>query len=84
MIRFFIASFLIFALLLGWVAVQYLYRAFSQRHPELGPAREEGLGCGLFCGCFKQGNCPKANLSKSLPLGGNTTSHHHSKDKVTL
>jgi len=36
---------LIFALLAGGILVQELYRRFAQRHPELGPFREE-KGCG--------------------------------------
>jgi len=46
------ACVLIFSLMAGWIVVQYLARAFAARHPELGPAREEGGGCGgLFCRC---------------------------------
>jgi len=41
----------ILTLLLGWLAVQRLARLFAKRHPELGPAREEGQGCGSSCGC---------------------------------
>ncbi len=45
---------LIFALLAGGILVQKLYRRFAQRHPELGPFREDkacgscsaGSGCG--------------------------------------
>ncbi len=36
---------LLFALLAGGIAVQRLYRRFAERHPELGPFREE-KGCG--------------------------------------
>jgi len=36
----------ILVLMIGWIAVQYSARAFSAKHPELGPAREEGGGCG--------------------------------------
>jgi len=41
-----IAMGLILVLLGGWVAVQYFARAFAAKHPEFGPAREEGGGCG--------------------------------------
>jgi hypothetical protein len=45
-----IAILIIFLALTGWVWVQYAARAFAARHPELGPAREEGSGCGgLLC-----------------------------------
>ena len=66
---FLIATALIFALLMAWVGVQFLYRSFSKAHPEMGPPREEGLGCGLFCGCLNKGSCPKSRLSQSAPHG---------------
>ena len=34
------------ALIGGWVAVQALARRFAARHPETGPFREAGGGCG--------------------------------------
>ncbi len=37
---------LIFAILAGGILVQRLYRRFAQRHPELGPFRDEKSGCG--------------------------------------
>lgn len=37
---------LILLMLMGWVTVQYLARAYATKHPEFGPAREEGGGCG--------------------------------------
>lgn len=58
----------ILALLAGWVAVQHLARRFAARHPEFGPAREEGSGCGgLFCLCRDQGSCPKRLLRARKP-----------------
>jgi len=40
-------------LVLLWVAVQHAARQFAARHPEFGPAREEGEescgGCGHVC-----------------------------------
>ncbi|MCX8085574.1 MAG: hypothetical protein N3C63_01600 [Rhodocyclaceae bacterium] len=37
---------LLFALLVGGIAIDRLYRAFAARHPELGPFRKaEGCGC---------------------------------------
>lgn len=41
---------LILLLLLGWVVVQQVYRLFARRHPELGPFRKEGGGCGCCSG----------------------------------
>jgi hypothetical protein len=55
---------IIFLLFAGWVGVQHLARAFAARHPELGPAREEGSGCGFFCLCKDPEACPKRALQK--------------------
>nr|VFJ98885.1 MAG: hypothetical protein BECKLFY1418A_GA0070994_10903 [Candidatus Kentron sp. LFY] len=41
---------IILILLIGWVTVQYVYRYFAVRHPELGPYRDELGSCG-DCGC---------------------------------
>jgi hypothetical protein len=41
---------LILAITLGGIAVDRLYRRFAQRHPELGPFRKEGGGCGACSG----------------------------------
>lgn len=57
----------ILGLLAGWVGVQHLSRGFAERHPELGPAREEGGGCGgLFCLCKDGQACPRQSLKKAL------------------
>jgi hypothetical protein len=45
---------LILALLLGWIGVQRAYRRFARHHPELGPFRDEGAGCGA-CSAGKCG-----------------------------
>ena len=58
MLNFLIAVGVIFSLMLGWILVQQAARKFAARHPELGPAKEEGLGCGKNCGC-QQGSCDK-------------------------
>ncbi|MGM0593651.1 MAG: chemotaxis protein [Pseudomonadota bacterium] len=50
---------LIMLLMLGWVSVQRLARLFAARHPQFGPAREEGGGCGKSCGCHGSGNCQR-------------------------
>ncbi len=46
-----LASAIILALFTGWVLVQHLARRFAFRHPQFGPAREEGIGCGMACRC---------------------------------
>lgn len=51
-----LAAGLILLALLGWIRVQQLARAFAARHPELGPAKEEGGGCGGSCSC-SAGHC---------------------------
>jgi hypothetical protein len=48
---------LILFLLTGWIAVQQIYRLFALRHPEFGPVREEGGGCGGGCSCSNRGSC---------------------------
>lgn len=60
--KYLITVLIIAAMLGGWIAVQHLARAFAARHPELGEAREDGLGCGLFCGCLGQNSCPRKKL----------------------
>ena len=52
-----IAVVAVFALFAGWVLVQHAARLFAARHPELGPAREEGGGCGAACTCAMSGHC---------------------------
>ena len=59
MFEYLTAMAIILLLLLGWIAVQHLARAFAARHPEFGPAREEGGGCGAGCGCGDQSRCPR-------------------------
>ena len=51
-----IAMGLILLALLGWIGVQKLAREFAIRHPEFGPAKEEGGGCGRGCSC-SGGHC---------------------------
>lgn len=41
---------------MAWVLIQQAARKFAANHPELGPVKEEGLGCGKTCGC-KKGSC---------------------------
>ena len=60
MVDFIIASVAILVLLSGWLLVQQLARRFAARHPEFGPAREEGSGCGKSCMCAG-GRCSKTD-----------------------
>lgn len=61
---------LILALLLGWIAVQGAYARFSRRHPELGPFREEGGGCGTCSG----GGCSGGSCAAPTDM---TLRKHH-------
>ena len=56
MAEFFLTSAVIFVVMVAWLYVQDRYRQFAQRHPELGPYRNEG-GCDGSCSC-QQGSCP--------------------------
>jgi hypothetical protein len=51
MFDYLIASGLILVALIGWTLVQGHARNYAARHPEHGPAREEGTGCGKSCLC---------------------------------
>lgn len=51
-----LATGLILLALLGWVRVQHWARDYAARHPEFGPAKEEGGGCGSGCAC-SAGRC---------------------------
>ena len=59
MVDFIIAMSAILLLLGGWILVQQKSRDFARRHPEFGPAREEGGGCGTSCMCSAGGSCRK-------------------------
>lgn len=67
LLKYIITVLIILGLMAGWIAVQHMARSFAARHPELGPAREEGGGCGgLFCLCKDAQNCPKDKLLRAL------------------
>lgn len=51
MLDFLIAPLLVFIVLAGWLLVQFASREFARRHPEFGPPREAGGGCGGSGGC---------------------------------
>jgi Na+/glutamate symporter len=52
---------LIFALMLGGIVVERLYRAFAARNPQLGPFRKtDGCGCcAAKTDCASQAACDK-------------------------
>lgn len=60
MLTLLITIIIIFSLLLAWVFIQQAARKFAANHPELGAAKEEGLGCGKNCGC-KIGKCEQSS-----------------------
>ena len=60
-----IAIAVIMLLLIGWIIVQHVARLYAKRHPEFGPAREEGSGCGKSCLCSK-GTCEKKQMQQDL------------------
>ena len=62
----FIAVAVILCLLAVWIGIQHLGRAFARRHPEFGPAREEGGGCGFFCLCKGPEACPRRTTLKGV------------------
>lgn len=49
-----------------WIGVQHGARVFAARHPEFGPAREEGGGCGFFCLCKGSDECPRRALVERI------------------
>ncbi len=59
MTTYLVAIGLILVLLLGWIIVQQACRLFARRHPELGPVREEGAGCGACSGGKCGGRCSR-------------------------
>ncbi len=67
MADFFIATGIILIMLCGWLTVQHLARQFARRHPEHGPAKEEGSGCGASCLCKNKEHCQnKQAINKQL------------------
>ncbi|GAB6051944.1 hypothetical protein JCM17960_07640 [Magnetospira thiophila] len=48
-------------LLSGWIFVQQVSRNYALKHPEFGPPKEEGGGCGGPCSCSSASHCAKAD-----------------------
>ncbi len=63
MVTYLVAIGLILAIMLIGIGVQRSYERFARRHPELGPFREAGKGCGS---CSAGSGCG----------GGSCDSHH--------
>jgi hypothetical protein len=70
MADFIIAIVGVLLLLSGWLFVQYLARSYAARHPEFGPAREEGGGCGHSCMCAG-GSCDKRDQRPDVASDNN-------------
>ncbi len=51
MINLIVTILIIFSVLIAWVLIQQVARKYAADHPEMGPVKEEGLGCGKTCGC---------------------------------
>ncbi|GBG13135.1 uncharacterized protein NMK_0673 [Novimethylophilus kurashikiensis] len=48
---------LLVLMMLLWITVQAAARRFAERHPEFGPAREMGHGCGACIDGGCAGKC---------------------------
>ncbi len=60
--RYLIAAAIILVVLAGWMLVQAWARRYAARHPQFGPAREDGSGgCAGHCTPGKSTACPSAN-----------------------
>lgn len=60
-------------LLAGWLLVQTITRLYAQRHPEFGPWREDGKGCGDSCGCT--GKCAAKTAGNTNRFSNSTISN---------
>ena len=56
---------IILLLLPGWVVVQRAYTLFAQRHPEMGPFRKDGGGCGCCSGGDSGESCSGGSCDSS-------------------
>lgn len=61
--RYLITIALILLIMLAGIVVDRFYKGFARRHPELGPFRKEGGGCGGHCGsgACGGGSCDSRN-----------------------
>ena len=81
MADFIIASVGIGLLLAGWLVVQQLARYYAARHPELGPAREEGSGCGKSCLCAG-GSCARREAHEAAHSNDNDINTNLTKEPM--
>lgn len=67
-IRYFVAMFFMLAVLFIWITVQRLSRKVAAQHPEFGPAREEGGGCGGGgkCNCSSIEQCTNPKIKHKV------------------
>jgi hypothetical protein len=63
LVNYLVAIGLVMLLLAAWCAVQHWARNYARRHPQFGPAREEGDGCGLSCQCSNP--CEEAQCQRN-------------------
>ncbi len=65
--RYFLAMAIMLLFLFLWHFIQIQSRRLAKKHPEFGPAREEGGGCGGGgkCNCSKHKNCTQAKIKFS-------------------
>ena len=54
-----VASAFLLLIMVGWVAVQQLYRNFARNNPECGPFREDGGNTACSC-CASRQYCSSA------------------------
>lgn len=68
LIRYFVAMFFMLGVLFLWIMVQKYSRRFASEHPEFGPAREEGGGCGGGgkCNCGSIKNCTNPKIKQKI------------------
>lgn len=78
MMKLLISVGIIFAAFAFWVVVQECARRFARRHPEFGPAREEGGECGVSCSCANWKTCRERDCA-SAP---SNPSEHESIQKL--
>jgi len=80
MAEFLIAIISILLLLSGWLLIQHWTRQYAERHPEFGPAKEEGSGCGKSCLC-SNGRCKsKQQTSENIQNQSTFNQEDHRHD----
>jgi len=73
LLNYLIAMTALLGMLLLWVSVQAMARRFAERHPHLGPLREEGAGCGSgSCSCGTSCSSPETSDAPDARQGGSS------------